>query len=128
MVLEDFMAPSNSMPVIAAYENLWSQSIASILSQMAGKTIAAENSVQTQTAESAEDQVGISFLIEGAIRGSQAFAVSRSSALILVQMFTGEPLDPGAEFGPDQADAFAEMFRQSAGKVAMDLTQLTGQE
>jgi flagellar motor switch protein FliN len=46
--------------------------------------------------------------------------------LLLGQLFISEPVDPNAEFTPDHADAFTELFRQFAGSVAVQLTHILG--
>lgn len=120
------MALNENVFSLATYYSLWSQSIASTISQFAGKDLGAEMAGATD--ESRDDRLWATFTLSEALLGEQAFSVSRTEALLLSQLFIGETPDPHAEFTPDHADAFAELFRQFSGTVALQLKGLLGTE
>jgi flagellar motor switch protein FliN/FliY len=78
--------------------------------------------------DSATDRLWVTFTISDVLLGEQAFSTSRADALLLGQLFIGETPDPNAEFTPDHADAFAELFRQFAGTAALHLKATLGTE
>lgn len=120
------MASSESTFGIANYYSLWSQSIRSTMSQFTGKEIGAEVAIAAN--EPPGDQFWVTFTVSDALLGEQAFSVTKGDALHLGQLFIGETADPNAEFTADHADAFAELFRQFAGTVAMELKGILGRE
>jgi flagellar motor switch protein FliN/FliY len=120
------MASSENTFGVANYYSLWSQSIASTVAQFTGKEIGAE--VASAANEPEGERLWVTFTVSDALLGEQAFSVAKGDALHLGQLFIGETADPNAEFMPDHADAFAELFRQFAGTVAMQLKGILGRE
>lgn len=96
------------------------------MSQFTGKNIGAE--VASGANEPEGDRSWATFTVSDALLGEQAFSVSKADALHLGQLFIGETVDPNAEFTSDHADAFAELFRQFAGTVAVQLKEILGKE
>lgn len=121
------MASSENTFGIANYYSLWSQAVAATLSQFAGRDVATE--MATAGAVEAEgERHWVTFTVSDALLGEQAFSLSKADVLHIGQMFIGEPLNPEAEFTPDHADALAEVFRQFAGTVALQLKGILGTE
>ncbi|HZU30293.1 MAG TPA: flagellar motor switch protein FliN [Candidatus Angelobacter sp.] len=124
---EDAMASSENLFSLAAYYSLWSQSIASTMSPFIGKEIGAAAKNEAID-DSGDDRLWVTFTLSEALLGEQTFSASRADALHLSQLFIGETPDPNAEFTADHADAFAELFRQFSGTVALQLKGLLGEE
>jgi flagellar motor switch protein FliN/FliY len=120
------MASNENTFGVANYYSLWSQSAAATLSQFTGKELSAE--ITAAVEESGDDRFWVTFTMTDALLGEQSFSVSRADALHLGQLFIGEPADPAAEFNADHADALAELFRQFAGTVALQLKGILGRE
>jgi flagellar motor switch protein FliN/FliY len=120
------MASNKRVLGVETYHSLWAQSIASAMSQFTGKDLATE--FVPQKDDSTENQLWVTFTMTDALLGEQAFSTSRADALHLGQLFIGESPDPNAEFTADHADAFAELFRQFAGTVALQLKAHVGRE
>lgn len=120
------MASNENVFGVENYYSLWSQSVASTLSQFTGKELAAEMGAAGEEAEG--ERFWVTFTMSDALLGEQAFSVSKADALHLGQLFIGETADPNAEFTPDHADALAELFRQFAGTVALQLKGILGTE
>jgi flagellar motor switch protein FliN len=120
------MASNDKTFGVANYYSLWSQSIGSTMSQFTGRELGAE--VASAANEPEGDRLWVTFTVSDALLGEQAFSVAKSDALHLGQLFIGETADPNAEFTADHVDAFAELFRQFAGTVAMQLKGILGRE
>lgn len=120
------MASNENVFGVENYYSLWSQSVASTLSQFTGKELAAEMGAAGEEAEG--ERFWVTFTMSDTLLGEQAFSVSKADALHLGQLFIGETADPNAEFTPDHADALAELFRQFAGTVALQLKGILGTE
>jgi len=100
--------------------------MASIVGQLAGKEAGVE--IGGPVDDSSPDRLWVTFTLGEALLGEQAFSVSRADALHLGQVFMGEIPDPNAEFTPDHTDSLAELFRQFAGTVAVQLKGELGAE
>jgi flagellar motor switch protein FliN/FliY len=111
---------------VANYKSLWSQSVAATLSQFTGKEVGAEITAPVEEPEG--ERFWVTFTMSDALLGEQAFSVSKADALHLGQLFIGETADSNAEFTPDHLDALAELFRQFAGTVALQLKGILGRE
>ncbi|HEY3768460.1 MAG TPA: flagellar motor switch protein FliN [Candidatus Angelobacter sp.] len=120
------MATNDSVFGVANYYSLWSQSAAATLSQLTGKDLTAE--IAAAVEETGDDRFWVTFTMTDALLGEQAFSVSKSDALHLGQLFIGETADPNVEFNADHADALAELFRQFAGTVALQLKDILGRD
>jgi flagellar motor switch protein FliN/FliY len=120
------MATNDNVLGAAKYYSLWSQSAAATLSQFTGKELSAE--ITAGVEETGDDRCWVTFTMTDALLGEQAFSVSKAGALHLGQLFIGETADPSAEFNADHADALAELFRQFAGTVALQLKGILGRE
>lgn len=120
------MALSEDIFGVVNYKSLWSQSVAATLSQFTGKEVSAEITAPVEEPEG--ERFWVTFTMSDALLGEQAFSVSKADALHLGQLFIGEPADTAAEFTPDHLDALAELFRQFAGTVALQLKGILGRE
>jgi flagellar motor switch protein FliN len=120
------MALSEDIFGVVNYKSLWSQSVAATLSQFTGKEVGAEITAPVEEPEG--ERFWVTFTMSDALLGEQAFSVSKADALHLGQLFIGETADIAAEFTPDHLDALAELFRQFAGTVALQLKGILGRE
>jgi flagellar motor switch protein FliN len=120
------MASNDNVFGVGNYYRVWSEAITSTLSQFTGKSLAIE--VGPPVEDSAEDRLWVTFTFGALLLGEQSFSCSRPDALVLAQLLMGETPNPESEFTPDHADAFAELFRQFAGTVAMHLKGELGTE
>jgi flagellar motor switch protein FliN/FliY len=120
------MALSEDIFGVVNYKSLWSQSVAATLSQFMGKEVEAE--ITSPVEEPEGERFWVTFTMTDALLGEQAFSVSKADALHLGQLFIGETADAAAEFTPDHLDALAELFRQFAGSVALQLKGILGRE
>jgi flagellar motor switch protein FliN len=120
------MATNDNVFGAANYYSLWSQSAAATLSQLTGKELTAEITAAVEAPEG--DRFWATFTMTDALLGEQAFSVSKADALHLGQLFIGETTDSNVEFNADHADALAELFRQFAGTVALQLKGILGRE
>ncbi|HEY2391171.1 MAG TPA: flagellar motor switch protein FliN [Candidatus Angelobacter sp.] len=120
------MALSEDIFGVVNYKSLWSQSVAATLSQFMGKEVDAEITPPVEEPEG--ERFWVTFTMSDALLGEQAFSVSKADALHLGQLFIGETADAAAEFTPDHLDALAELFRQFAGSVALQLKGILGRE
>jgi flagellar motor switch protein FliN/FliY len=91
-----------------------------------GKEIGAEITAAAEEPEG--ERFWVTFTMSDSLLGEQAFSVSKADALHLGQLFIGETVDANAEFTPDHVDALAELFRQFAGTVALQLKGILGEE
>ncbi|HWF04253.1 MAG TPA: flagellar motor switch protein FliN [Candidatus Angelobacter sp.] len=120
------MATNDNVFGVANYYSLWSQSAAATLSQLTGKELTAEITAAVEEPEG--ERFWATFTMTDALLGEQGFSVSKADALHLGQLFIGETADPNAEFNADHIDALAELFRQFAGTVALQLKGILGRE
>jgi flagellar motor switch protein FliN/FliY len=120
------MALSEDIFGVVNYKSLWFQSVAATLSQFMGKEVDAEITPPVEEPEG--ERFWVTFTMSDALLGEQAFSVSKADALHLGQLFIGETADAAAEFTPDHLDALAELFRQFAGSVALQLKGILGRE
>lgn len=120
------MASNENVFNVESYYSLWSQSVAMALSQFTGREVAAD--VIPAATEPDGERLWVTFTMSDALLGEQAFSLAKSGALHLGQLFIGENFDPNAEFTPDHLDALAELFRQFAGTVALQLKGILGKE
>ena len=54
-------------------------------------------------------------LLSGALEGNALLQVRGTDALLLAQIFLGEPAEPSAELNADRKDALEELLRQVVG-------------
>jgi flagellar motor switch protein FliN/FliY len=126
MTRKEQMASSENVFNVESYYSLWSQSVAMALSQFTGSEVGAD--VIPAATEPDGERLWVTFTMSDALLGEQAFSLAKSGALHLGQLFIGESCDPNAEFTPDHLDALAELFRQFAGTVALQLKGILGKE
>ncbi len=120
------MASNSNSFGVNDYYVLWSQTMASIMGQLAGKEAGVE--IAGPGEDSSSDRLWVTFTLGEALLGEHAFAVSRADALHLGQLFMGEIPNPTAEFTPDHSDSLSELFRQFSGTVAVQLKAELGTE
>jgi flagellar motor switch protein FliN/FliY len=120
------MSSSENVFGVGNYYRIWSEAVSSTLSQLSGKTLSIE--VGPPVDDSADDRLWVTFTFGELLLGEQALSASKTDALVLAQLLMGETPNPEAEFTADHADAFAELFRQFAGIVAVNLKGELGTE
>ena len=120
------MASNNNVFGVGNYYRIWSEAVSSTLSQLTGKTLSIE--VGQPVDDTATDRLWATFTFGALLLGEQSLSASKIDALVLAQLLMGETPNVDAEFTPDHADAFAELFRQFAGTVAVQLKGELGTE
>ncbi len=120
------MASNSNAFGVDNYYSLWSQTMASIMGQLAGKEAGVE--IARPAEDPSSDRLWVTFTLGETLLGEHAFSVSRSDALHLGQLFMGEIPNPAAEFTPDHSDSLSELFRQFSGTVAVQLKAELGTE
>lgn len=124
-------SPSADTPHAVAGEfiAIWAQSIAQVLTQIAGSPLAVENlpEISPEAPPAAEGDVYAMVVAGGAVRGEMSLRLPRAVVLALAQLFLGEPQDAAAEFKTDHQEAVQELLRQIAGQVATALKPRWGE-
>jgi len=112
-----------------SYIQLWAESMAQVLGQIAGAAFAMESlpEAPAETQPAQENDVGIVIVAAGALRGEMSLRIPRASALGVAQLFLGEPQDAAAEFKPDYQEGIEELLRQVAGQAATALKPRWGE-
>lgn len=130
--------PSSSSPASAstppdaearAYMQVWAESLAQVLGQIAGSPIAIvylpEAPAEVQPPQ--ESDLRIILAAAGALRGEMSLCIPRDAVLVLAQLFLSETRDASAEFKPDHQQAVEELLRQVAGYAATALKPRWGE-
>jgi flagellar motor switch protein FliN len=120
------MASNDNVFGLGNYYRIWSEAVSSTLSQFTGKGLSIE--IGQPIDDTAEDRLWVTFTFGALLLGEQSLSASKADALVLAQLLMGETPNPEAEFTADHADAFAELFRQFAGTVALQLKNALGTE
>jgi flagellar motor switch protein FliN len=119
-------AELSNLPRAFAFLNAWTEAFADVLEKVAAAKHPAEllaaESVEPEVLAAAEKGLCVIFSCGAALSGEQAFYVSEADAKLLAQLLTGEVSDAAAPLTDDDRDAAAEVLRQVAGQVAIDLT------
>jgi flagellar motor switch protein FliN len=108
---------------------IWAESIAQVLSQIAGSPLTIESLPETppEAPSAGEGDVHTMVAAAGALRGEMSLCLPRAVVLALAQLFLGEPQDVAAEFRADHKEAVEELLRQIAGHVATALKPSWGE-
>jgi flagellar motor switch protein FliN len=118
-------AELSALPRASAFLTAWTEDFADVLEKVSSRKHPAElldvESIGDAVA-AAEKGLCAVFTAGGAIHGEIAFVVSEPDAKFLSQLLMGETPDAAAPFVDMDRDAAAEVFRQVAGQVAIDLT------
>ena len=116
-----------------SYLQLWAESVAQVLGQIAGAAFVMESLPETPAETQPpreppqENDLGMVIVAAGALRGEMSLRIPRASALGVAQLFLGEPQDAAAEFKPDYQEAIEELLRQVAGQAATALKPRWGE-
>jgi flagellar motor switch protein FliN len=99
---------------------VWADSLAHVLSQIAGAPLAIENLADMPAEVPAPDSNDMLVVVvaTGALRGEMSLRMPRISALGIAQLFLGEGQDAAVEFKTDHREALEELVRQVAGHAA----------
>ena len=123
-------AELSDTPKALAFLNAWTEAFADVLEKVAGAKHLAEllapESIEPDGLAAAEKGLSIVFTAGSSLRGEQACLVSEPDAKFLAQLLMGETPDGAGELTADDRDAAAEVFRQVAGQVAIDLAAKWG--
>jgi flagellar motor switch protein FliN/FliY len=116
-----------------SYIQLWAESMAQVIGQIAGAPFAVESlpeaPAETQPSREPpqENDLVVVIVAAGALRGEMSLRIARTSASGVAQLFLGEPQDAAAEFKPDYQEAIEELLRQVAGQAATALKPRWGE-
>ena len=116
-----------------SYLQLWAESVAQVLGQIAGAAFVMESLPETPAETQPpreppqENDLGMVIVAAGALRGEMSLRIPRASALGVAQLFLGESQDAAAEFKPDYQEAIEELLRQVAGQAATALKPRWGE-
>jgi len=107
----------------------WAECVSQVLGQIAGSafSIASQPAAPPGTPARDENDLHLIVVAAGALRGEMSLRLPRASALLLAQIFVGEPLAPDAEFKPEYGEAVEELLRQVAGYVVTALKPRWGE-
>ena len=113
----------------AEYLQKWAESVAYVLGQVAGQTLAIQQTTEPppETPEEGQSDYQVLVAAAGALRGEMSMRAARSVVITVAQLFLGEPADPGAEFRNEYQEAFEEFLRQVAGYVVTSLKPVWGE-
>jgi flagellar motor switch protein FliN/FliY len=111
------------------YMQVWAESLASVLGQIAGAPFAMEylTEAPAETPPAQENDLRVVMVAAGTLRGEMSLRMPRSAALGAAQLFMGEPQDAAAEFKPDHQESVEELLRQVAGHAATALKPRWGE-
>lgn len=119
-------AELSNLPKASAFLNAWTEAFADVLEKVASAKHPAEllapESIEPDALAAADKGLCIIFTAGSSLRGEQACFVSEPDAKLLAQLLMGEAPDGAGELTVNDRDAAAEVFRQVAGQVAIDLT------
>lgn len=118
-------AEISNLPRASAFFTAWTEAFADVLEKVASAKHPAElmsvEAVEPGVFSAAEKGLSIIFTAGGSLRGEQACLVAETDARLLAQLLMGETPDAAAPLTDDDRDAAAEVFRQVAGQVSIDL-------
>jgi flagellar motor switch protein FliN/FliY len=124
-------ASSAALPDAEArpYMQVWAESMASVLGQIAGTPFAMEclTEAPSETPPPQESDLRVVMVAAGALRGEMSLRIPRAAALGMAQLFLGEPQDAASEFKPDYQESVEELLRQVAGHAATALKPRWGE-
>jgi len=102
------------------YMQLWAESIASVLGQIAGAPFAVEylTEAPAETPPAQENDLRVVMVAAGGLRGEMSLRIPRACALGMAQLFLGETQDAAGEFKSDYQESVEELLRQVAGHAA----------
>jgi flagellar motor switch protein FliN/FliY len=111
------------------YMQVWAESIAQVLGQIAGSPFAMEYLAEAppEIKPAQETDLRAIIVAAGALRGEMSFRIPRAEVLGVAQLFLGETQDAAVEFKPDYQEAVEELLRQVAGHAATALKPRWGE-
>lgn len=120
---------ATSDTVSGEYLAIWAESITQVLTQIAGSplTVGILAGSPPEALPPGDGDAQVMIVAAGALRGEMGLRIPRVAALVLAQLFLGEPQDAAAEFKPDHREALEELLRQIAGHVATALKPRWGE-
>jgi len=112
-----------------AYMQVWAESLAQVLGQIAGSAFAVEclPEAPAEVPATQETDLRVILVAAGALRGEMSLRIPRPAVLALAQLFVGEAQDGAIEFKPDHQEAVEELLRQVAGQAATTLKPRWGE-
>jgi flagellar motor switch protein FliN/FliY len=112
--------PAASLSLDHTYLQVWAESLANVLGQIAGAPFDMEcqETAPADASPPTESDLQIIVLSSGSLRGELSFALPQGAARGLAQFFLGEAQDATADFKPDYREAIEELMRQVAGHAA----------
>jgi len=121
--------PPPQEPGAGDFIRRWAECMAQVLGQITGSafSIASQSGAPPGAPVGDENDLHLIVAAAGALRGEMSLRLPRASALVLAQIFVGEPQAPAAEFKPEHREAVEELLRQVAGYVATALKPRWGE-
>ncbi|HTZ95458.1 MAG TPA: flagellar motor switch protein FliN [Terriglobales bacterium] len=111
-----------------AFIAIWAQSIAQVLTQIAGSSLTFECLRDAAEAPAPGDGDACFLVVSaGSVRGEMILRLPRTVTLVLAQLFLGEPQDSAAELKAEHKEAVEELLRQIAGHAATALKPRWGE-
>jgi flagellar motor switch protein FliN len=132
MTDETSASPSSSPPTdieARAYMQVWAESMAQVLGQIAGSPFAVEclTDAPAEAQPGEENDLRAIVFAAGGLRGEMSLRIRRPAILALAQLFLSEARDAAAEFKTDHTEAVAELLRQVVGHAATALKPRWGE-
>lgn len=114
---------SNLAPQPAPYVQVWVESLAQVLGQIAGSPVPCVVLPESpsELPPPGDSDLWIVGTCSGGLRGEMSLRLPAASILRLAQIFVSEPDTPEAELTPDHHEAAIELLRQVGGLVATTL-------
>ncbi len=111
------------------YMQVWADSLAQVLGQVAASPFAMEYLTTAPVAALAPEETDLRVILAatGALRGEMSLRIPRAAVLALAQLFLSEAQDAAVEFKPDHQEAVEELLRQVAGHAATALKPRWGE-
>jgi len=108
---------------------VWAESMAQVLGQVAGSPYAVEclPASPAEAPPTQESDLRVIIVVAGALRGEMSMRIPRAAVLGVAQLFLSEAQDAAAEFKPDHQEAVEELLRQVAGHAATALKPRWGE-
>jgi flagellar motor switch protein FliN len=112
-----------------AYMQVWAESVAQVLGQIAGSPFAIEclPEAPAEAQSPQETDLRVILAAAGGLRGEMSLRIPRAAVLGLAQLFLSEAQDAGAEFKADHQEAVEELLRQVAGHASTSLKPRWGE-
>jgi flagellar motor switch protein FliN/FliY len=116
-------------PELAEHAQAWVASLAQVLGQItaSAQICALLEQAPPELRAAAEDDLWVSGVFSGGLRGEMSLRLAPASALRLAQILMSEPPTPEVTLTPDHREAAIELMRQVAGLVVLAIKPRWGE-